>query len=116
MMPGPLDLDSATRIPSPHAIHAVGLNAIILATVMVSKALRIRPIIGAVPERAAILTPLAAAIRDVLVCPGVREIRAGTAVAVGLQLVTGLAQQLGGAVRFEDNEPGVRVCFEFPLP
>lgn len=36
--------------------------------------------------------------------------------SLGLQLVTGLAQQLGGAVRFEDNEPGVRVCFEFPLP
>lgn len=36
--------------------------------------------------------------------------------SLGLQLVTGLAQQLGGTVRFEDNEPGLRVCFEFPLP
>ncbi|NBB89901.1 MAG: hypothetical protein GVY23_01690 [Spirochaetes bacterium] len=36
--------------------------------------------------------------------------------SLGLQLVSGLAQQLGGTVRFQDNEPGVRVCFEFPLP
>jgi two-component sensor histidine kinase len=36
--------------------------------------------------------------------------------SLGLQLVSGLAQQLGGTVRFEDNEPGLRVCFEFPLP
>lgn len=25
-------------------------------------------------------------------------------------------EQLGGTVRFEDNEPGLRVLFEFPLP
>ncbi|MFO7781140.1 MAG: ABC transporter substrate binding protein [Spirochaetia bacterium] len=36
--------------------------------------------------------------------------------SLGLQLVTGLAEQLGGTVRFEDNEPGLRVRFEFPLP
>lgn len=35
--------------------------------------------------------------------------------SLGLQLVNELVKQLDGSIRFEDNNPGLRVCFDFPL-
>ncbi|MFP4565852.1 MAG: sensor histidine kinase [Spirochaetaceae bacterium] len=48
--------------------------------------------------------------------PGIPEKDLQRNQSLGLQLVDALAQQLGGTVGFEDNEPGLRVRFEFPLP